>query len=99
MGHGPAVKMGKDNASPAKTRLGVILFFVYSAVYAGFVALNTIAPASMAKPMFLGLNLAVVYGFGLILLAIIMGLVYNHVCTGFENKMNAVAAKDEEQGK
>lgn len=99
MGHGPAVKMGKDNASPAKTRLGVILFLVYSAVYAGFVAINTIVPSAMAKPMFLGLNLAVVYGFGLIILAIVMGVVYNHVCTGFENKLNTAAAKTEEQAK
>ncbi|MCK5795931.1 MAG: DUF485 domain-containing protein [Deltaproteobacteria bacterium] len=88
MSHGPAVKLGKDNASPAKTRLGLILFFVYSMIYAGFVAINTLDPAMMGKQIVGGLNLAVIYGFALILLAIVMGLVYNRICTSYENKLN-----------
>ena len=35
-----------------------------------------------------GQNLAIIYGFGLILLAIIMGFFYNYFCTKFENEMN-----------
>lgn len=92
-GHGPAVKLGRDNASPAKAKLGIILFFVYSLIYAGFVAINTIKPELMETPMPLGVNLAVFYGFGLIVIAIIMGIVYNAICTGYENKLN----KKEEQ--
>ncbi|MCK5807502.1 DUF485 domain-containing protein [bacterium] len=95
MGHGPAVKLEKDYASPAKTKLGVKLFFVYLTIYVGFVVINTINPQIMEMRMFLGLNLAVVYGFGLIILAIVMGLVYNHICTGYENKMNKPQEKKE----
>ena len=44
MDHGEAVKLGKDNATPAKTKLGLILFGVYSLIYAGFVVINTLSP-------------------------------------------------------
>lgn len=86
--HGPAVKLEKDNASEQKSKLGVKLFIVYLVVYGGFVAINTIAPKLMASEIFLGLNLAVVYGFGLIILAIVMGTVYNHYCTMLEERLN-----------
>lgn len=86
--HGPAVKMEKDNASGFKTKIGLKLFIVYSLIYAGFVIINTIEPKLMELEIFLGLNLAVVYGFGLIVIAIIMGLIYNSICTKKENLMN-----------
>ena len=88
-GHGPAVKLGKDNASEWKSKLGVILFFVYAAFYGGFVTINTIKPKLMGITVVAGLNLAVVYGMGLIVLAIIMGLVYNYFCTKKEDELNA----------
>lgn len=82
---------GIDKASPAKARLGMVLFLVYCAIYGGFVALNTLAPTAMERPGILGMNLAVTYGFGLIVLAIAMGLVYNAVCGRMEDRMNAPA--------
>ena len=88
MGHGPAVKLGKDNASAKKTKLGLILFAGYCVIYAGFVAINIISPKMMGEIVFSGLNLAMVYGFALIFIAIIMGLIYNQICTNWENKMN-----------
>lgn len=87
-GHGPAVKLGKDNASPAKAKLGVILFFVYALIYSVFVIINVNMPQLMAKEMFFGLNLAVAYGFGLIVIAIVMGVIYNFVCTRYEQRLN-----------
>jgi uncharacterized membrane protein (DUF485 family) len=90
-GHGPAVKLGKDNASPAKAKLGLILFFFYAAFYAGFVIINVNNPQLMGKPFALGLNLAVFYGFSLILIAIVLGVVYNFFCTRLENKLNKKA--------
>ena len=88
MAHGPAVKLGKDKASEAKSKLGVKMFFVYLVVYVGFVSITTIDSTILEKPMFAGLNLAVVYGFTLIILAIIMGIVYNQMATNLENKLN-----------
>jgi uncharacterized membrane protein (DUF485 family) len=87
-GHGPAVKMGKDNASPYKQSLGIKLFIAYALVYTGFVVINTIMPKMMEKEIALGQNLAVVYGMGLIVLAIVMGLIYNHMCTKKEDELN-----------
>jgi uncharacterized membrane protein (DUF485 family) len=88
MHHGPAVELGKDHSIAYKTRLGVILFFVYLFVYAGFVFIGVFYPALMGVSALAGLNLAFVYGMGLIVLAIIMGLVYNYFCTRHEDRMN-----------
>jgi uncharacterized membrane protein (DUF485 family) len=86
--HEPAVELGKDNSIPRKTRLGVILFFVYLTVYAGFVVIGTLFPKAMGISLLGGMNLAFYYGMGLILLAAVMGLVYNYFCTKYEDEMN-----------
>ncbi|WP_430816949.1 DUF485 domain-containing protein [Carboxylicivirga sp. RSCT41] len=88
MEHGPAAKLGIDHASKKKSKLGVILFIVYSVVYAGFVVIGVVNYELMGEIIFAGQNLAVVYGFGLIIFAIILGLIYNAICTNYENKMN-----------
>ncbi len=87
-GHGPASDWGEDKASDYKASLGIKLFIVYCIVYAGFVAINTVSPKTMGIIIFSGLNLACVYGFGLIILAIIMGVIYNSMCTAAEDRMN-----------
>lgn len=95
MEHGPAAKLGKDNASSIKSKLGVILFFVYLIIYSGFVAISIFSLNTMGKIVFAGVNLAVIYGFGLILLAIIMGIIYNSICTAYENKLNKKLTSNE----
>lgn len=84
-----AVKLGKDNAEKVKAKVGLILFGIYSLIYAGFVFINTLSPKTMGVKVVLGLNLAAFYGFGLIILAIIMGILYNFYCTRMENKLNS----------
>lgn len=96
--HGEAVKLGKDEAVAFKTKLGLILFAFYSLIYAGFVVINTLTPKAMGTEIFLGLNLAVVYGFGLIILAIIMGVIYNQKCTQMEDKLNKQNSEKEGSG-
>lgn len=76
-----------DGANAYKTRLGLKLFVVYCLIYAGFVGINTVNPELMETLVFSGLNLAVVYGVGLILIAVIMGLVYNYLCTRAEDRL------------
>lgn len=93
--HGEAVKLEKDESAALKSKIGLILFGVYALIYAGFVAINTLSPKAMGTRIFLGLNLAVVYGFGLIILAIVMGVAYNHYCTKLEDKMNKPSEADE----
>lgn len=87
MAHGPAVKLGKDDASSYKTKLGVKMFIVYTLVYGAFVILNTTNPKIMESIIF-GQTAAVVWGFGLIILALVMALIYNRFCTKAEEQMN-----------
>lgn len=63
-----------------KIRIGIRMTIIYSVIYSGFVALSVFRPGSMATRALLGLNLAVTYGLGLILVAIIFALIYNHLC-------------------
>jgi uncharacterized membrane protein (DUF485 family) len=88
MGHGPAVKLGKDNASAYKTKLGIRMFIAYTLVYAIFVALNATTPQTM-QSIVLGQTAAVIWGFGLIGLALVMAVIYNHLCTRAEARMNS----------
>lgn len=88
MHHGPAAKLEEDHASAQKSKLGLWLFALYSLVYGGFVFINTIYPKVMETVVVAGLNLAVIYGFGLIVFAIILGLIYNHICTKLEDRLN-----------
>jgi uncharacterized membrane protein (DUF485 family) len=85
--HEPAARMGADPASAKKSKLGLILFFFYLAIYAGFVVIGLTNPEIMGSHALGGLNIAIIYGFGLIFLAIVMGFIYNLMCTRMENKM------------
>jgi uncharacterized membrane protein (DUF485 family) len=86
--HEPAApETGKDPSFAWKRRLGVNMFFIYAIVYAAFTAINVASPRTMESVVFAGLNLAVVYGFGLIVLALIMALIYNAACTARERSM------------
>ncbi len=78
--HEPTTPSGKDPASPYKTRLGIWMFVFYSLFYAGFVAINLLSPLSMATIVFAGLNLATIYGFALIIVALIEALIYDAMC-------------------
>ena len=84
--HEPATSSGKDLAAAQKSRLGIWMFLLYLLIYAGFVAINLIAPSSMEKTVLLGLNLATVYGFGLIIFAFLEALVYNMICLKYEKR-------------
>lgn len=87
MGHGPAVKLGKDNASSYKTRIGIWMFVLYTLIYGGFVAINTVKP-TLLEEQIAGLNLAVIFGMGLIVFAFVLAILYNHFCTAAEKRLN-----------
>lgn len=74
-----------DEANPPSarqfnTRAGLVLFAIYLALYAGFVLINAFSADTMEEVVLVGLNLAIVYGFGLIAVAVILALVYGMVC-------------------
>ncbi len=67
-------------------RWGLWLFFIYTFFYALFVVINAVAPEVMEWTPLAGVNLAILSGFGLILLAFLLALLYG------------VIAKNEESG-
>ena len=85
--HKPAANSGQDNAIKYKKRIGAYMFVLYSFVYTGFVVINIVKPVLMEKIIFAGLNMAVVYGFGLIIFALFLALIYNFLCTNEENRL------------
>ena len=62
------------------TRYGLILFFIYLVLYGGFVFLNAFAPEKMESITISGVNLAVIYGFVLIIAAFLLALIYGWLC-------------------
>jgi uncharacterized membrane protein (DUF485 family) len=67
-------------------RLGLRFFFVYAAVYLGFVLLNAFSPETMEWTPLAGVNLAVIYGFGLIAFAFALSLIYGLMCAGEDHE-------------
>ena len=78
----PGVHDDRHPASARNARLGLWLFAVYVVLYAGFMALSAFRPQAMRQPVaaFGGVNLAVVYGFGLIVAALVLALIYMLLC-------------------
>ncbi len=61
-------------------RNGLRLFAVYVVMYVGFMLLNAFAHERMQQPVLAGVNLAIVYGMGLIMAALLLALVYMWLC-------------------
>jgi len=62
----------KSNTS----RIGMVLFTFYLLLYGGFVFLNTFSPETMEATPWMGVNVAILYGFGLIIAAFVLALIY-----------------------
>jgi uncharacterized membrane protein (DUF485 family) len=62
------------------SRYGLWLFLIYVILYGGFMALAAFQPQLMAKTPFGGVNLAILYGFALIVSALFLALIYMFLC-------------------
>jgi uncharacterized membrane protein (DUF485 family) len=94
--HGPVADYHEcEELLKYKQKAGLRLFFLYLLIYAVFVVLNTAFPAMMESVVFLGLNLAIVYGFGLIFVALLFGLIYNLQCTRMERRLDTGGIRPE----
>ncbi|WP_140938880.1 DUF485 domain-containing protein [Sphingobacterium lumbrici] len=76
----------KESLTKRKSTLGIRLFFIYLFCYAGFVAIGVFQYELLSIPVLGGLNLALAYGIGLILFAVILGIVYNYYCSRYEDE-------------
>jgi uncharacterized membrane protein (DUF485 family) len=93
MDHGPSTEWKTEKSEGYKSKLGLIMFGIYTPLYAIFILICVLKPKLMATDIG-SLNLAIVYGFGLIIIAIIQALIYNYMCSKRE-KMD----HDEEHAK
>ena len=62
-------------------RVGLTLFAIYVVLYGGFIFLCVFRSAAMGGAVLWGMNLAIAYGFGLILAALVLALVYMAICS------------------
>jgi uncharacterized membrane protein (DUF485 family) len=66
--------------STRNARIGLVLFAVYLLLYGTFVGIAAFSPDTMEATPLAGVNLAIWYGFGLIVAAIVLALVYGWAC-------------------
>ena len=67
---------GQPPTTSAGRRTGLLLFWLYVALYGGFMALVLVRPDLLSKRPFGGVNLAIAYGMGLIAAAFLLAVVY-----------------------
>ncbi len=77
-----------DRSSEKKAKLGIKFFFIYLFFYAGFVAIGVLNYELLAIEVMWGVNLALFYGLGLIVFAVLLGILYNFLCSRYEDEMN-----------
>jgi uncharacterized membrane protein (DUF485 family) len=68
------------------SRIGLGLFAIYLVLYGGFVFLNAFAPTMMELTPWAGINLAILYGCGLIVAAVALALIYGVLCRDGEEE-------------
>jgi len=92
MGHGPSTEWQAEKSQSYKTRLGIIMFAIYTPIYLAFILISVISPSTMSKDVG-SLNVAIVYGFGIIVLAIIQAVIYNAICSAKERHDHEVGER------
>ncbi|GEM_PF-244706 len=86
MSHGESTDWGRDTSAKYKSKIGIYMFILYTLIYSIFVIINSLSPKLMGIPLY-GLNVAIVYGFGLIVFALFLAVIYNALCTRMEAKL------------
>ena len=71
----------KNSMEVQHNKLGLWLFAVYLTFYTAFVLINAYAPEMMEREIG-GLSLALLYGFGLIIVALVLAVVYGFLRRG-----------------
>lgn len=80
MDHGPATEWKKEKSEKYKSTLGLIMIAIYVPIYLAFVLVSVLSPKTLSVDIG-SLNLAIAFGFGLIILAIVQALIYNWLCS------------------
>jgi uncharacterized membrane protein (DUF485 family) len=75
----PSHEDHNTNIHARNARYGLILFSLYLLLYGGFVGLSAFSRETMGKT-FDGVNLAIWYGMGLIVTALLFACIYMALC-------------------
>ena len=79
--HDPGESEPEDPRLAARNaRYGLVLFVLYGVIYAAYVLITALRPTWMDWMPLAGINLAVVYGFALIIGALAVALIYGWLC-------------------
>jgi uncharacterized membrane protein (DUF485 family) len=96
MDHGPATEWQTEKSQDFNARLGIVMFAVFTPIYLAFILIAVISPTTMGKDVG-SLNVAIVYGFGLIILAILQAIIYNAICSNREKQDDVIDTKGEDK--
>jgi uncharacterized membrane protein (DUF485 family) len=69
-----------DRTAARNSRVGLIFFSIYLLIYCGYVGIAAFAPAQLERTPVAGLNVAILYGLGLIVFALIFAVCYGWAC-------------------
>ena len=94
--HEETTKWAKDKSSVIKEVVGKWLFFLYAVFYFSFIVINVVSPDFMGINIG-GINMAIAFGFGLILLAMLLAFAYNHISTRAETLFADLAGETIEE--
>jgi uncharacterized membrane protein (DUF485 family) len=80
--HGPSghVETETEEMAARNARVGRVLFVVYLVAYVGYMVLVAFVPAALRKVTPPGVNVAISYGFSLIVGALVLALFYAWMC-------------------
>lgn len=84
-----------EKSGAYKSRIGLIMFAIFTPLYLAFVIMSVVSPSFMATDVG-PLNLSISYGFGLIILAVLLAVIYNHMCSNREKGDDEVIEEPEE---
>ncbi|MBN2240722.1 MAG: DUF485 domain-containing protein [Dehalococcoidales bacterium] len=85
MAHGPATEWKEEKSQGFKTKLGLVMIAIFIVIYLAFILITVISPKTMGNDVG-NINVAVLYGFLIIVIAIIQALIYNVICARKEKE-------------
>ena len=74
-------------------RNATVLFLIYLVFYAAFVLLAAYWPKSMSVKVLAGVNLAIIFGMGLIFAAVALAIIYMWLCARTMENFKAAGGK------
>jgi uncharacterized membrane protein (DUF485 family) len=81
--------------STRNSRIGLALFFIYLLFYGAFVLIAAFSPQTFDATPLAGVNVAIWYGFGLIVSAIILAFFYGLACRKETTAPNTMSSRNE----